>query len=290
MEKTFPTRGKVHVFVENGVGLVAVTGGDGDGTRVSLEANTPDGAEFVEGAVVECHSRGERDHVIVKIPRLHGMKFVRRNSVTVRIEAPAGSDVTATTASAHVELNGSIGAAHVKTASGDITADDVEDLKVKTASGDIEVGTVEGELRMQTASGDLRCVRAEGRASVSTASGDVEIGSAADRVDVRGASGDIRLGDVAGDVSIMAVSGDVHVLSIARGRVHVRSISGQVDVGVAQGVALSVDAESTSGTVHSDIPLGDVPVDGRGDPPVALTLRSVSGNILVTRGAGAFTR
>jgi hypothetical protein len=43
--------------------------------------------------------------------------------------------------------------------------------------------------------------------------------------------------------------------------------------------------------VHSDIPLNDVP--GRqsgGDRKVVLTVRSVSGNILVRRAADAFAR
>jgi hypothetical protein len=51
-----------------------------------------------------------------------------------------------------------------------------------------------------------------------------------------------------------------------------------------------------SGTVHSDIALTDVPGDRKGDggpggePTVDLTVRSVSGNVLVTRGADAFAR
>jgi DUF4097 and DUF4098 domain-containing protein YvlB len=293
MEKSFPTRGKVRVSVENEVGLVTITARDGDGTRVVLEADSPGAVESVERAIVECRTSRGRDLIVVKIPRLHGMKFIRRNGVTVRVEVTAGSDITAATASAHVELNGPLGLTDVKTASGDITADDVDGLAAKTASGDIEVGGVGGDLRMQSASGDLRCVRVDGRASVTTASGDVEIGSASDRIDVRGSSGDVRLGDVSGDLSVVGVSGDVMVLSLARGRAHLRSVSGQVDVGIARGVALSVDAESMSGTVHSDIPLTEVP-GGHGGPSgaptVDLTVRSVSGNIAVTRGADAFTR
>jgi DUF4097 and DUF4098 domain-containing protein YvlB len=120
----------------------------------------------------------------------------------------------------------------------------------------------------------------------------MEIGSAADRIDVRGSSGDVRLGDVAGDLSVVAVSGDVTVLSLARGRAHLRSVSGQVDVGIARGVALRVDAESMSGTVHSDIVLSDDPEGsvGEGDPTVTLTVRSVSGDVLVKRGADEFAR
>jgi DUF4097 and DUF4098 domain-containing protein YvlB len=290
MEKTFPTRGTVRLFVENEVGLVAITAHDGEGTRVVLEADSPGAVDSVERAIVECRTSRGHDHVIVKIPRLHGMKFVRRNGVSVRVELPSGSDVTAATASAPIELNGPMGLADVKTASGDVTADDVDGLHAKTASGDIEVGGVAGDLRMHSASGDLRCVRVDGRASVTTASGDIEIGSAADRIDVRGNSGDVRLGDVSGDLSVVAVSGDVTVLSLARGRAHVRSVSGEVDVGIARGVALSVDAETMSGTVHSDIPLNDAPEGPGGEPTVELTVRSVSGNILVKRGADAFAR
>jgi DUF4097 and DUF4098 domain-containing protein YvlB len=293
MEKTFPTRGKALVFVENEVGLIAITAREGDGTQVVLEPDTPGAAEFVDAAIVECRAYRGRDHVIVKIPRLHGMKFIRRNGVTVRMEVPIGSDVTVKSASGQVELNGPLGAADVKTASGDITADDVEEMHAKTASGDVEVGAVGGDLRFQTASGDLRCVKADGRVSVKTASGDIEVGSAGDRVDVRCSSGDVRLGELAGDLSVVAVSGDVQVLSLERGRAHLRTVSGAVEVGIARGVALEVDAEAMSGTVHSDIPLNDAPGPGRpsdGDRKLALIVRSVSGNILVTRAAEAFAR
>jgi DUF4097 and DUF4098 domain-containing protein YvlB len=292
MEKTLPTSGTVRLFVENQVGLVIVTAREGEGVHVSIEPDTPGAAELVENAIVESRSHRGQDHVVVKIPRMHGMKFIRRNSVTIRVQAPQGSDVATATASGHVELNGPLGVVDVKTASGDITADEVEEMQAKTASGDVEVGTVAGELRMQTASGDLRCDRVGGRASVRTASGDVEIGAAAERVDVKGSSGDVRLGDVAGDLSIAVVSGDIQVLSVAHGRAQLRSISGAVEVGIARGVALQVDAEAASGTVHSDIPLHDAPAQAGDDSDrkVVLNVRTVSGNILVTRAAEAFVR
>jgi DUF4097 and DUF4098 domain-containing protein YvlB len=95
---------------------------------------------------------------------------------------------------------------------------------------------------------------------------------------------------VAGDLSVIAVSGDIHVLSIARGRAQLRSVSGAVEAGVARGVALHVDAESMSGSVHSDIPLNDAPGQSGDESKVELTVRTVSGNILVTRAAEAFVR
>jgi DUF4097 and DUF4098 domain-containing protein YvlB len=218
------------------------------------------------------------------------MKFIRRNGVTVRVDVPEGSDVRVVSASADVELNGSLGRANVKTASGALTADDLADLRAKTASGDVEVGTVGGALRVQSAAGDLRCVRAEGPVSVTTASGDVEVGAAAGAIDVRATSGDVRLGDVAGGVRVVGVSGSVQVLSVTEGNMHIRSVSGKIDVGVARGATLRVDAESMSGSVQSDIPLEDGPGGAREDPRITLTLRSVSGDVLITRGVEAFVR
>ena len=46
--------------------------------------------------------------------------------VPFRVEVPPESDVHVSTSSAHVELNGALGEANVKTASGDITADEVK--------------------------------------------------------------------------------------------------------------------------------------------------------------------
>jgi DUF4097 and DUF4098 domain-containing protein YvlB len=290
MEQTFATAGQVLVIVENEVGLVAISAREGETARVVLTAETPGAEELIDRAVVECRPGGGRDIVLVKIPRLHGMRFIRRNGVAVRVDVPPGSDVKVTAASAPVELNGSIGEANVKTASGNVTADEVENLRVKTASGDLEVEAVRGELRLHSASGDLRCVRADGGASVTTASGDVEIGSIGERTEVRATSGDVRLGDVSGDVTVVAVSGDVHVLSIASGSMHARSVSGAIELGVARGVSLSVDAESMSGTVDSEIPLSEGPNAAGGGPKVRLTASSVSGDIHVRRGIEAFVR
>jgi hypothetical protein len=81
----------------------------------------------------------------------------------------------------------------------------------------------------------------------------------------------------------------VRVLALGEGRLKVRSVSGDVAVGVVKGVALHVDVETTSGAVHSDIPLSDGPDDGgsgggvRPGARVDLSVRSVSGNVDIGR-------
>lgn len=260
MEETFPTDGIVLVDVENDIGLVVVNAIETSTTTVRLEPDTAGAEELVARATVECRSSGGRDIIRVRIPRMHGMKFLRRNGVTVRIEVPAGADLDIKTGSADVELNGTVGDVTVKSGSGDVTGDRANgDVRVATASSDLVVESVAGHLHFHTASGDLRADRIEGGLSMSTASGDVEVGSVFQRVDVRATSGDVRLGEVLGDAAVVAVSGDVRVLSYGAGRLQVRSVSGDLTVGIPHGTSFEIDAESMSGDVRSEIPLANSP-------------------------------
>lgn len=279
---TFPTPEPVRLVVENEVGFVAVSAQQTDTSTVSLSPDTPGAEELVERAVVECRPTGRRNLLVVKVPKLHGLRFLRRNGVTVRVTVPEGSDVSLMTASADVEVSGPVGNADLATASGEVSTDDVTgEVSAKSASGNFTLGNVGGELKVHTASGDLRCSAVAGRVLFSTASGDVEIGSAGDRVDVKTTSGNARLGELAHGAQVTGVSGDVRVLSIGAGTLRVRSVSGDVAVGVAPGVDLEVDVETVSGSVESDIPLEKAPAGPGGGARVEISVRSVSGDVAI---------
>ena len=285
MERTFETPGGVRLYVDNQVGLVVVTARTAGTTVVSLEADTPEAEELVERATVACRP-GRGGHVVaVKVPHLHGLHYLRRGEVTVRVEVPERGQVTVVTASADIEINGPVGEADVKTGSGDISTDDVAaGVTAKTASGNIVMGRVGGDIRAQTASGDLRCSSVAGAADFSSASGDLELGAAGSRVEVKATSGNVRLGELARGARVINVSGSVRVLALGEGTLHVRSVSGDVAVGVAKDVELHVDVETVSGSVHSDIPLSEAPAPGRRpETRVDLSVRSVSGNVEIGR-------
>ena len=73
MEKTFETPGAVQLYVENEVGLIAITASQTRSTIVSLEAATPGAEELIERAVVECRSIPDGHVVAVKVSRRSGM-------------------------------------------------------------------------------------------------------------------------------------------------------------------------------------------------------------------------
>ena len=278
MQQTFETPGGVRLSVDNPAGLVVITARAAPTTVVSLEADTPEAEELVDRATVGCRPAGSGHAVEVKVPRRRGF---RHPTVTVRVEVPVGARVTVVTASAGVEVDGPVGEADLQTGSGDMAADDVAgDVTAKTASGDIVLGRVGGDLRAQTASGDLRCSSVAGAADFCTVSGDLELGAADSWVAVKATSGHVRMGELACGARVANVSGNVRVLALGEGALRVRSVSGDVAVGVARGVELHVDVATASGRVHSDIPLTPAPVPGRRrETRAEVSVRSVSGNV-----------
>lgn len=160
-------------------------------------------------------------------------------------------------------------------------------VKVKTASADTRLGGHFGPLGINSVSGDLRA-RGEiaGPATLKTVSGDADL----DRVDgdlsAHTVSGDLRIGPVTGSTDLKTVSGDIRLQSVTAGDVRFTSVSGDIEIGIAPGSALDVDAGSTSGDLSSEVPLASEPVQGEGEeegPTVVLRGRTVSGDVKVFR-------
>jgi Putative adhesin len=159
-------------------------------------------------------------------------------------------------------------------------------VKVKTASADTELEGHFGPLGINSVSGDFR-LRGEvaGDASLKTVSGDAELERVDGDLSVQSVSGDVRSGPVAGSANAKTVSGDIRFDAVVAGDVRFTSVSGDVEIGIAEGSAVDVDAGSTSGDLSSEVPLGSEPLQGEGDsaPTVVLRGRTVSGDVKVFR-------
>jgi hypothetical protein len=78
------------------------------------------------------------------------------------------------------------------------------------------------------------------------------------------------------------VSGDVRVDSVARGETSLRSVSGDMTVGVAPGATLWMDVSSVSGDTRSDLDPMDAAAGG-GGVDLRIRARSTSGDIRLMR-------
>jgi DUF4097 and DUF4098 domain-containing protein YvlB len=263
---TFETPGRVALDLIVPAGAVSV--GTWNEPRVDVEVTAIRGDDSSLQAAaetrVEAVERGGRHEVSVRVPKREGRLgiFGRSPELLVAIRCPEASDLELTTQSADLDARGRLGEVAARSASGDAMLADTSELAFTTASGDLVAGAVAGALTAKSASGDVAVRSVTGPAAVNTVSGDVRLGETAGLAGVNTVSGDVELDAVAGGARVSCVSGDVHVAT-------------------RPGLALWIDVQSVSGSVSSDLDVGDAP--GGGDAQVELRVRTVSGDVRITR-------
>lgn len=256
--KTFTTPGPLSLDVRIPVGTIQVRATDTTETRVAIS-----GERDEEEITVELTARplgGHRLLVGYKPRKTFGW-FGGLEDLRCHIEVPTGSEIDAESGSADLTVIGDVATLVFKSGSGDLSFGDVAgSATAKVASGDVEGGAIGGDL------------------SVTSASGDVHVGSVGGSTTVRTASGDTDLGLVAGSVQITTASGDVGIERAEAGRLNLKTVSGNVTVGVAPGTRVWLDLGSTSGDAISELDGSD-----GGEAGLEIRAASVSGDILVRR-------
>lgn len=279
--ETFATPGAVRLNLDVPAGRIEVETGNMDETHVELEALSNNDAvrEAVERSRIELLRLGDGFEVVVEVPSQRGVfiSFSRGPDISfggpeirLRVSCPVGADLDVRTKSADLDARGEYGTVDVKTASGDVSVQGSRgDGRVKTASGDVHFNQVDARLDVHSASGDLQ---------VGTVKGDAQI---------QLVSGDVSIGEAGGSVTANTVSGDQRIQAVLQGRVELRSISGDIGVGIPRGTRLFVDANTISGSTSSEVELGDAPggeavIEG---PLVEVFAKTVSGDVKIERAA-----
>jgi DUF4097 and DUF4098 domain-containing protein YvlB len=124
----------------------------------------------------------------------------------------------------------------------------------------------------------------DGDARIKTVTGDVRLPDVSGDLTAQTVSGHIAAQSVGGSVWAKSVSGNVHVGSLREGQVTIQSVSGDVELGVAPGTSIDVDAGSASGDLSSEVPLSDTPGADAGRT-VVIRSNTVSGDVRVFRAA-----
>ncbi|HYX86253.1 MAG TPA: DUF4097 family beta strand repeat-containing protein [Gaiellales bacterium] len=251
---THHTPGPLDLEIRAPSGRIEIETADITDTVVEAEPLSSSEASAAAAAAVrqDLRQAGDGQRLRIEVPKQRSRLFGwAEPDVLVRVRCPHGTDVSAHTASADVDLRGRAGSFQARTAAGDVTAETVAgDSDVKTASGDVSLGSVGG------------------RTSANTMSGDVVVEEAG------------------GSVAAHTMSGDVRVERIARGSAEVRTMSGDIVVSVRPGATLWIDAGSMSGEVSSELPVSDAPPAG-GTADIELRASSMSGDIDLRRSEEA---
>lgn len=262
----FPTPDPVRLLVELGPGLVAVHARDTATSTVLVEGRDAD--------LVRVEHSGRQLSVIGPKQRVFGGGA----KLTVTVTVPTGSQVSAKTGSADLELDGELATVQLRSGSGDISVETASGPSVvETGSGGIRLGEAGADLRIKSGSGDVSVGQAAGAVAVSSGSGDVEIGTARGAVTVKTGSGDLRVTTACDDVSMATGSGDLEVRSAGRGRITGKGASGDMRIAVPAGVPVWTDLTTASGQIASSLRGAGQPAAGQDH--VEIRARTASGDI-----------
>ena len=167
------------------------------------------------------------------------------------------------------------------------------DLSVSSVSGPVKVGDVDGEAHVSSISGTAKIGNVGGKLQVSSVSGSLDVGNVGADARVSSISGNLRLGQVNGSLDVTSVSGALNttLTSLSPRGIHIRSVSGSVELGFKSDINADFNAEHISGGVYLEVPNVIRESDersnnvrariGAGGTPITIT--SVSGNIRLTR-------
>ena len=220
---------------------------DGDG-RLVISLQSGDVEVYASEQGIEASLSGKTEAVTVEqsgntvsITSDKKTSFFSSPSVRVAVGVPVGCDLEVSGASLDLVSRQKLGAVKARTASGDIRLTEVGELTVKTASGEVRFDVVEGDCEVAAASGDVLGDRVSGdlRASL--------------------ASGDVRIGRVVGDVTVKSASGDAAFDRVGGNDIGIRSMSGDITIGLPTGIKLDFDLDALSGDIHLPPPAPPAP-------------------------------
>lgn len=129
------------------------------------------------------------------------------------------------------------------------------DLAANSGSGDIHVSDLNGPGRINTGSGSIDASGLSGRVALETGSGDIRAEMlSSNSVKAQTGSGSIQLRNVQGELYAQTGSGDLEIQGQPTSAWKLETGSGSVTLTTGSS-HFSLDAETGSGSVHSDPPL-----------------------------------
>lgn len=207
----------------------------------------------------------------------------KSDSVAITIDLPAGSSLAAYLAYSAVHADGSLGASELHMASGRVQLDRIDALKADIASGDVTIGQIAGRADIDGAAFTLRIGEVNGTVGLSSSGGQVWIGHASADLELGSASSDFDIDRADGSVTASTASGAVRIGRMTNGQARLTNASGNIEVGISEGTAASIDVNSERGAVHNYLSSRGEP--GPSDAKVSVFARTRHGDITIQRAA-----
>lgn len=275
---TFATPAPIGATVEVAGARVRVSASDRTDTVVQVEPIDP----------------ASRSHVKVagqtKVDFADGQLSVKTTtagdksgSVAIAIDLPASSSMAAYLAHSSVEADGPVGQCELHVASGQVRLARIDALQASIASGEIAIGQLAGRASIDGGAFAMRIGEAKGAVGLSSAGGQAWIGHASADLDLSSSSGDFDIGRADGSITARTASGAIRIGRMTRGVARLINGSGNIEVGISEGAAASIDVSSERGAVRDLV--SSQPGREPAEHKVTVHARTRHGDITIQRAA-----
>jgi len=281
---TFETHQPIVLSIELSQGMVHVIASDRSDTVVGVSPSDPGRPADVEAnrkAVVDLAN----GTLSIRMPKPGGFAapvigWKRSGSVDVIVEVPEGSSLRADTGMADYRCEGRLGDVDVRTGVGSVRLDQTKGLRVHSGLGRFAVEETSGNAEIVTA-GDMTIGTVTGDAEVKNLNGKTWIARVGGNVRVKSANGDVTIEDAGRNVTVKTANGDIRVGQVARGSTVIESAAGGLEIGIREGTAAWIDANTRFGRIHNGLSPADDP--GQSTETVDVRARTAFGDVLITR-------
>jgi hypothetical protein len=204
-------------------------------------------------------------------------------SVLITIDLPAGSSLVAYLSHSRVHADGSFGECELHMASGQVQLDRINALQANIAAGEVTIGHIAERASIDGAAFALRIGEVKNTVKLSKSGGQTWIGRARADLDLSSGRGGFDIDRADGSVTATTGDGAIRIGRLTRGQAELLSGSGNIEVGIGEGTAAWVDANSERGSVRNSVPSQEDP--GTSDDKVTVRARTRYGDIIIQRAA-----
>ena len=207
----------------------------------------------------------------------------KNGSVAISIDLPAGSSLAASVANSSLHADGMLGECELHMASGQVQLDRIGALQANIAAGEVAVGRIAGRAGIEGGTATVRIGEVRGTVRLASSAGQLWIGDARADLDLSSGSGGFDIDRADGGVTAKTGAGAIRVGRLTRGHAELVNGSGNIEIGIGEGSAAQVDANSERGTVRNSVPPREDP--GAVENTVTVHARTRHGDIIIQRAA-----
>ena len=278
---------EAELSIENRSGAVSIRGDDTEQVRVEVVARLWAEGDVEADEQADLIRRGIRQdgrRVTIRAATLLRPRplffFGRGPRVDYQLTVPRATRAKILSRSGRVEVENVAGPLDIEPRSGRVSLREIGgDATVSSRSGAVHAESMAGSLSVVSRSGGVKAQDIQGDVTVQIRSGSLQLEDVRGNVKIEARSGSATISNVGGALTIKTGSGSIRYSGPVRGPFDITVISGSVRLAPDPDSSFVLDAQTTSGSVRSDLPVREGPPPSGAAAAPTVRIRTISGSI-----------